>query len=363
MNLSDSPKGIDLFSGAGGLSVGFLNAGGNPVGGIDFDSDSIETYRRNFPEAKYTLTADLRDWQPPNDLRGVPVVMGGPPCQGFSLARGTRFVDDPRNSLYREFVRTVAVLEPSAFVMENVEGILNIGGGVIRDQILEDFERLGYSVSVRVINMAVHGVPQTRRRAIFVGLASGSQFVWPEATHRLPSRANDNTLFPDALLPAVSVNSATGDLGLPIGNYFAHRANSKMRGPRNRDAHTQPSFTLRVRGDEFGLCEYPASSAFIPGPRPEEPVVLQPPNHSLQRLLRSRRPPWVNDSEGVEIAPPEPVFVRGSRLLTTRELCRLQTFPDWFSFVGRRTSQARQIGNAVPPLFAEVLFRSLLDQI
>jgi DNA (cytosine-5)-methyltransferase 1 len=356
-----SPTCFDLFSGAGGLSVGFAMAGGRPVGAVDFDADSIDTYKRNFPLANDVACCPIESWRPTTKRGQVDVIIGGPPCQGFSLARGTRFVDDPRNQLYKYFVRLVEVYKPKWLVMENVEGITNIGNGVILAQILEDFSRIGYGLEYRVVNMATYGVPQLRRRAIFVGNRLGVNFKWPVSAFYDPRKIRPTSdLFERALLPFNAVNAALGDLILPEGNYFAHRANAQMRGPRNRCAHTEPAFTLRVRGDEFALCERPAKSAFIPGDAPSEEVLYREPQNSLQYFLSICRPSWA-DVEKQKLVRKKRSLPKllGTRRLTIREQARLQTFPDWFEFQGRTTSKARQIGNAVPPLFGYQLFSQI----
>jgi DNA (cytosine-5)-methyltransferase 1 len=355
-----SPTCLDLFSGAGGLSLGFAMAGGSPIGALDNDEDSIKTFQTNFPLATDVTCCAIEGWTPSKNLQKVDVVIGGPPCQGFSLARGLRFVDDPRNRLYKHFVVTVDRLRPSWLVMENVEGILNIGGGVILEQILEDFASIGYKLTYRVINMATFGVPQSRKRAIFVGNRLGHDFTWPAESHVKKSSVNNSDdLFGVSLQPFNSVNSALSDLVLPQGNYFSHRANSQMRGPRNRCAHTDPAFTLRVRGDEFALCELPATGAFAPGPVPSEEYEFQATENPLQDLLRFPRPKWAS----IPIPKSHPrrplPVLQGTRRLTIREQARLQTFPDWFEFEGKTTSKARQIGNAVPPLFGYQLFSKI----
>lgn len=359
-----APTCLDLFSGAGGLSVGFAMAGGRPLGAIDFDADSIASYRTNFPNADEVACGSIETWNPRLRPGSVDVVIGGPPCQGFSLARGQRFVDDPRNTLYKHFVRVVRTLRPQWIVMENVEGIINIGEGAILRDVLEDFSSIGYSLEYRVVNMAEYGVPQLRRRAIFVGNRVGKSFQWPDFRNRdLRKPKRQVELFGSPLSPFVAVNEALSDLVLPVGNFFAHRANSQMRGPRNRCAHTEPAFTLRVRGDEFALCESPATAAFIPGAAPSDAIRFRRPQNELQEFLRFSRPSWIKSnsiSRNSRVAPP---ILRGTRRITVREQARLQTFPDWFTFHGKVTSQSRQIGNAVPALFSYRLFSELLKLI
>ena len=292
----------------------------------------------------------------------VDVIIGGPPCQGFSLARGLRFVDDPRNHLYKFFVKAVRHFNPKWIVMENVQGITNIGKGAVLNQILEDFSDAGYEMTCKVINMAEYGVPQLRKRAIFVGNRIGVNFKFPDILRQKVKQNNPSKdLF--ELPPYASVNAAIGDLHLPIGNYFSHRANSKMRGPRNRDAHTEPAFTLRARGDEFALCEKQATSAFIPGPVPNEEIVYGGIQNELQEYFRFAKPNWSNEERFSAVNAVNNKMLKGSRKLTILELARLQSFPDWGEFTGTQYSQARQIGNAVPPLFAYRLFRHVFDYL
>ncbi|MGN0209767.1 MAG: DNA cytosine methyltransferase, partial [Muribaculaceae bacterium] len=173
---------LDLFCGCGGMSLGFEQAGFNVLLGIDVWKDALSTYSYNRKGAK-TLCADmstLRGDDVANMIGGksVDVIIGGPPCQGFSVA-GKRIVDDERNKLYKGFVRMVDYFKPRAFVMENVPNILSIGDGAIKDAIIADFSALGYTVEYKVLVASDYGVPQNRRRAIFVGLRDGKHFIFP----------------------------------------------------------------------------------------------------------------------------------------------------------------------------------------
>lgn len=355
---------LDLFSGAGGLSIGFAMAGGKPMGAVDIDRDSIDTYAALFPDANDVECCEIESWKPKSRPGKIDVIIGGPPCQGFSLARGLRFLDDPRNHLYKYFVQVVNHFKPEWVVMENVEGIRNIGGGIILQQILDDFASIGYLLECKVVNMANYGVPQLRRRAIFVGNRKGIEFNWPTPfCNDARKTINQAELIDLKGKSHVSVNSALSDMILPQGNFFAHRANSQMRGPRNRNAHTEPAFTLRVRGDEFALCELPATSAFIPGPIPDGEIKYRATQNELQEILRGPSPSWIKYAQPVSCKKSKIQALQGTRRLTIKEQARLQTFPDWVSFKGRVTSQARQIGNAVPPLFSFQLFNRILEHL
>jgi DNA (cytosine-5)-methyltransferase 1 len=355
------PTCVDLFCGAGGLTLGFCQAGGLPVAAVDHDRESIASYRQMFSICPEVHCSEIRTWHPEIDPGSVDVIIGGPPCQGFSLARGFRFLNDPRNHLYKEFVRLVSRMNPRWVVMENVPGITNIGRGVLLEQIREDFADIGYWIECRVINMAEYGVPQTRRRAIFVGSRVTDYFSWPEATHSAktvgePSLFGERDRF-------ISVRAALGDLPWPLGSYFSHRANSQMRGPRNRRVDVDAAFTLRVRGDEFALCETAAVAAFAPGPAPQEELSWGPVTDAFQVLMREPPPPWVRDYQAPPTRRRRPPALKGCRRLTVREQARLQSFPDWFTFAGNPYAQGRQIGNAVPPRFARMLFAAIFRRL
>ena len=174
---------IDLFSGCGGLSLGFEQAGFNSLLAIDNWNDALSTYSFNRKGAQ-TLCADLSAIDPLKIKRDyaintIDAIIGGPPCQGFSIA-GKRIIDDDRNKLYKSFVKFVEIFKPKTFVMENVPNILSIGGGIVRDSILKDFNNIGYTVSYKVLLASDYGVPQNRRRAFFVGLKNKTKFEFPQ---------------------------------------------------------------------------------------------------------------------------------------------------------------------------------------
>src|SRR5574344_497313 len=180
---------IDLFSGCGGLSLGFEEAGFSSILAIDNWKDALVTYKYNRKNAK-VLCEDIACIDPKEikknyKISNVDVIIGGPPCQGFSLA-GKRIIEDKRNSLYKSFVKFVNEIRPRAFVMENVPNILSIGDGVVRDSIIKDFQSLGYTVTYKILLAADYGVPQNRRRAVFVGILDGKEFVFPEKTVNEP---------------------------------------------------------------------------------------------------------------------------------------------------------------------------------
>ena len=165
------PRVLDLFCGAGGLSWGFRMLGFDMCWGLDYWNPAVDTFRANHPKTKvYQVditkvdNSRLREW-----FKGVSVIVGGPPCQGFSTA-GKRALDDPRNELVKEFLRVVRVLLPDAFVMENVEGFTNFNKGVLVLELIEEFEKLNYGLTYGVLDAVNYGVPQRRKRFFFIGI-------------------------------------------------------------------------------------------------------------------------------------------------------------------------------------------------
>ncbi len=303
-------KIISLFSGAGGLDLGMVQAGNEIVWANDIDKDAVETYRKNIgPEI---VCRDIKDV----DFSEVPyaeVVIGGFPCQGFSVANMKRDVNDGRNQLYRFFLQMVKAKHPLFFIAENVRGILNIGGGEVISSIVRDFEEAGYLVTVNLVNMADYGVPQTRRRVIILGqrrdLGEKMRLVIPEKTNsNKPS---------DGLSPWVSIKEAIDNLPEP--------------------------------GEECGVPNHIASSYKLcfrnfTGHRPTDPDKPSP-----TILARG------NGKGGVVAIP----HYNGERRLTVRESASVQTFPEDFVFAGKLNSCYRQIGNAVPVKFAKMLGEEL----
>ena len=174
---------IDLFCGCGGLSYGFEKAGYNILLGIDNDSKALETFELNHKGAK-SICGDIttvtyeKDIKPIIGNKQVDVIIGGPPCQGMSLS-GPRKFDDPRNSLYLSYIRLVEEIKPKAFVIENVPGLVGLFKGQIKDSIIEKFTDMGYNIQYQILCAADYGVPQSRRRVVFVGLKKG-EFIYPE---------------------------------------------------------------------------------------------------------------------------------------------------------------------------------------
>lgn len=333
---------IDLFCGCGGLSLGFEQAGYNVLLGIDVWKDALETFRHNHKNGA-TLCADLskltgEEVDREINSQKVDVIIGGPPCQGFSVA-GKRIVDDERNTLYKSFVRMVEYFNPKAFVLENVPNILSIGGGVVREAIICDFQKLGYNVVTQVLTASDYGVPQNRRRAIFVGLKEGVfDFEIPKVLHKVTTA--------EALsdLPEGSQSYKSDYICAPQSEYQTlMRRDSK--GVMNHEVTIHNAQTTEI-------------IAMVPdgGNYKDLPLQLQNTRkvHIAWTRLNSQKP-----SITIDTGHRHHFHYKWNRVPTVRESARIQSFPDDFEFLCSRTSQYKQVGNAVPPLMAKAIAEQL----
>jgi DNA (cytosine-5)-methyltransferase 1 len=343
------PTVIDLFSGAGGLALGLQRAGFHLRAAVEADKWAASTYRKNLGE--HLIEADINKLAVSDllDFAGLArgecdLLVGGPPCQGFSVQR--RGIDeDPRNKLVLEFLRCVEGVMPRFFLMENVSGLLSKRGRPFLDAVLERAAKLGYKVHQAKLDAADYGVPQMRKRVILVGeltVSGASFFQFPPP---IVSAGNYKT-----------VRSAIGDLaapptdGSPHAKIFNHAREAKLSAMNvERLKHIPPG-----------------------GGRQDLPEHLQLPCHRNNPLHRHvevyGRLEW--DRPSGTITARFDSFTRGRfahpvehRSLTLREGARLQTFPDDFRFEGNREEVAKQIGNAVPPALAEALGNAIMQAL
>ena len=303
---------VSLFSGAGGLDLGMIRSGNEVVWANDFDRYAVETYRRNI--GNHIVCEDISKVDVADIPDGADIVIGGFPCQGFSMANLRRDVDDNRNTLYKFFKAVVAQKQPKFFVAENVKGILSLGGGAVIRKILADFADAGYMLNVQLVNMADYGIPQTRQRVIIIGqrrdLGEEMLFRFPEPTHDKQGRGG---------LPKwISIQDAIGHLPNPDE-------------PNNVPNHIYSAYKLAFRnftGHRRTEADKPCPTILARG----------------------------NGGGGVCAIP----HYNGLRRLTIRESASVQTFPEDFEFVGAMNACYRQIGNAVPVHFAELLGREFV---
>ena len=334
---------IDLFSGCGGLSLGFEMAGYKSLLAIDNWQDALDTYKHNNPNAR-TLCGDLSEINP-EDIRReynidrVSVIIGGPPCQGFSIA-GKRIIDDERNKLYKSFVSFVRCFMPDAFVMENVPNILSIGGGAVKESIIKDFSELGYNVTYKVLLASDYGVPQNRRRAVFVGLKNG-EYIFP-----LPTITN-----------AVTTEEALSDL--PDGSVTDGEVYPLLAQSAYQQFIRQGCATLYNHQATIHTEQTTRIISMVPdgGNYKDLPKELQQSRkaHIAWTQLNSKKP-----SITIDTGHRHHFHYAYNRVPTVRESARIQSFPDSFVFTNSKTSQYKQVGNTVPPLMAKAIAEQLL---
>ncbi len=337
-------KVLDLFSGCGGLSFGFIRAGFDVVAGVDNWKDSLVTFEKNHPGSKGILM-DLGNFEPKElekMIGKVDVVVGGPPCQGFSIS-GKRNPNDPRNELYAGFVKTVKQLRPKAFVLENVPNLVAMDGGKIKEKILKDFTSLGYEVKYKVMLASDYGVPQNRRRVVFVGTLGHNGFIFPEPIFS-DSESKVTTRQALSDLPEGSANDGIENKKKPASDY-----QSKMR------KKTDKIFNHEITNHDKKTIEI---IALVPdgGNYKNLPPHLQNTRnvHIAWTRYSSSRP-----SLTIDTGHRHHFHYKYNRIPTVRESARLQSFPDDFVFMGSKTSQYKQVGNAVPPLMAEQIAKAL----
>lgn len=316
---------IDLFAGAGGLSLGFVMAGYTPVASVEINQYAVQTYKHNFIEKRgfneFIQTRDIRDTVVKKELydivgnKSIDVICGGFPCQGFSMA-GNRIVTDERNSLYKEMLEIVKYIKPKFVVMENVVGLRSMLDGKIEAQIIKDYEEIGYKVNVTVLNSADYGVAQLRKRVIFIC-----------------NRINKTNYHPKPLLEPYeykTTREAIEDLMDLEDNKDFNHVKTKHKGdmPQRLAAVPEGSSLYENYSDSWKKCPW------------EKPSCTIKENHGA-----------------VNIHPRRP------RVITAREMARLQSFPDDFIFQGAKKWQLVQLGNAVPPLLGKAIALSVEKSI
>lgn len=334
-------KVLDLFCGAGGLSYGFKLAGFSIVGGVEWDKAAMETHSTNF-KSKFEFCGDIKEISDETiikNLKGVDVIIGGPPCQGFSSAnRHEKEKDDPRNKLFFEYLRFIRILHPKVFVIENVKEILTKDNGFAKNRIIEITEELGYSVNVEVLNASEYGVPQVRRRAIFVGIASdlGCKFDFNNLTK---------------VSKPVTVYEAIGDICYPdqnIKNKFLDYA---------KDTDVLYNHNPKKPNDKvIERIKYVPQGGNWKDVPPELWDTQRDNRHSSAYKRLSFDEPSITIDTG-HMNYFHPIF---HRVPTVRESARLQSFPDSFIFCGNQGEQYRQVGNAVPPLMAKEIAKEIM---
>jgi DNA (cytosine-5)-methyltransferase 1 len=375
------PVVIDLFAGAGGMSLGFEQAGFDVAAAVEYDPIHAAVHEFNFPEcavmARSVVGLSGREIRRAAGLEGrdVDLVIGGAPCQGFSLI-GQRQLDDPRNRLVREYLRIVKELEASYFVFENVKGLTLGPHRRFLEELIEEFEKAGYAVTTRwqVLNASGFGVPQSRERLFLLGARRGhAKVVYPEP---LVSEAGEAI---DALLPpGPTCGDALGDL--PDADLFEglwesdavvtdrwgkpSRYAAELRAKRPADWHFghPREFDPRLLSASMRTEHTAISRSRFRRTRPGEvePIsrFLKLPADGVSNTLRAG-----TDSARGAFTSPRPIHYQFDRCVTVREMARLHSFPDWFRFHQTKWHGARQIGNSVPPALARAVARAVMTAL
>jgi len=349
---------IDLFCGCGGFSKGFEQAGFNVRLGIDIWQDAVTTYKANFPNAA-TIVGDITGLIGDNILSfsgisaaDVDVIIGGPPCQGFSLS-GKRMLDDPRNVLYKSFVGMVDSIRPKAFVMENVPGLVKLFNGLVKEQIVEDFTNIGYDVKMTQLNACDFGVPQARKRVFFVGInkdkVKNTTYSFPTETHGADKK------------PYVTCKDALSDLDF-IGDTRLLSEEAEYELPaiseyqkfmrKNSDKLLNHVTTIHTERTRSIIAMVPDGGNYKD--LPKELWSTRKVNIAWTRM-DSNKPCFTIDT-----GHNHHFHYKANRVPTVRESARIQSFPDNFRFYGIKTSQLKQVGNAVPPLLAQAIAKSII---
>lgn len=382
---------MDLFAGAGGLTEGLEAAGLTCLWANEVEPIYADTFRANHPDA-IVETGDIRTIDA-NEVRSrlgldvgeLDLLAGGPPCQGFSVNAPSRSTDDPRNHLFRQYLRFVDTFQPKAILIENVPGLISFNGGETLDSIIAALTQLGYASDVRILYAPHYGVPQTRWRTFIIGLRQTTlpPTVFPLPTHSAPARVNFTSTWQGRTLvtPSNSLNLSAfttvqdaigdlpplsnGEIGAPEKPYTAEPANwyqKLMRGRNNTLTDHEAPRLSRINMER--LSHIPIGGNWTDIPRDLLPRGMQRaritdhtkrygrprPDGLASTILTKCDPHW-----GAYFHPEQ------DRAFTIREAARLQSFPDHYSFTGSRSDRYAQVGNAVPPLLARAVGTSILQ--
>lgn len=343
---------IDLFAGVGGLSLGFERAGFKVVLANEYDPSIAEAYIRNRQNPNM-IVEDIRKL-PVHETFGeykgkVTVIVGGPPCQGYSQKGQRKTIHDERNFLFRYFVDVVREVEPEYFVMENVPNLLTNEGGFFKRELISLFNEIGYTVNADVLCAADYGVPQDRRRAFIIGKRGPGDPVM------MPEKKSGRTTIWDAISDLNYLNSGEGTEEQEYANPPQSAYQSMLR-----EGSTKLTGHVSTNHSKIAL----ERMAMIP---PKGGKEYLPPEHLTKSIYSGT---WVRmDADDVSVTittrfdtPASGRFTHPylNRAITVREAARIQSFPDNFRFYGTKTSQMKQVGNAVPPLLAQAVAEAIL---
>ena len=345
--MQNNKKIIDLFCGCGGFSRGFEDAGFEVALALDSWKDAIETFNINHKKPVgvtkniYDFTnEEIAKFGKDNDVVGI---IGGPPCQGFSMV-GKREANDERNTLYLQYVRFVEQIKPEFFILENVKGLLTLEKGYFKTEIVDRFTELGYNVTYKVLRACDYGVPQKRERVFFVGLR---QDVFRDKFFTYPEEKDYILGTEDALsdLPSLDNEELATEYKLKPQNEFQKLMRKKSKSIKNNEItlHTEQTKKIISMIPDGGNIKS----------LPEEYYKVRNYGSAFKRM-NSKEP-----STTIDCGHRNYFHYKENRIPTVRESARIQSFPDDFEFKGTKTSQYTQVGNAVPPILAEELAKKI----
>lgn len=348
-------KMIDLFAGVGGLSLGFEQVGFDVVIANEYDASIAQSYikNRNNPNM---IVADITTL-PINETFGryrgqVDLVVGGPPCQGYSQKGQRKTINDPRNFLFRYFVDVVKEVSPQYFVMENVPNLLTAENGYFKNELITMFTELGYTINAQVLCATDYGVPQNRNRAFIIGKKDADNPV------DMPAKVEKRITIWDAISDLAYLKSGEGE---EISDYM-NPAQSKYQTMMRKDS--QKVFNhIATNHSKIAL----ERLAMIP---PKGGKEYLPPEHLTKSIYSGTWERMDADDISVTITtrfdtPSSGKFTHPylNRAITVREAARIQSFPDAFRFYGTKTSQMKQVGNAVPPMLSRAIAESIINDM
>lgn len=347
--MNNKYKLLDLFCGAGGLSLGFEEQGFESELAIDFCNKAIETYNYN-REKKVGVTKDIKEideaYLKSNISCEIDGIIGGPPCQGFSTA-GKRIIDDERNELYRDYFKILNIIKPKFFLMENVSGLLTMAGGLIKEDIIRRGEDAGYKVFYDTLLASEYGIPQNRRRVFFVGIRNDlyhGEFKFPEPT-------GEYVTVEDAIsdLPSLDNNEDNTKYNKEPRTKFQKlmRGDCEVLSNHDQTAHTEETKKLISMVPEGGSIK----------DLPDDLRGGRKYNGLLRRMDRNK------PSHTIDTGHRTYFHYEEKRIHSVREGARLQTFKDDYVFKGSKVNQYKQVGNAVPPLFGEILAKRIKEYL
>ncbi len=386
-------RALSMFSGCGGLDLGFINSGFEIIWANDFFPEAVETYKKNIGD--HVVLGDINNIRNKDIPNNFHILLGGFPCQGFSIANKKRSMKDERNFLYKEMLRVLKDKKPPMFLAENVKGLLSMEGGRVIEMIKDDFEKLGYKVDYNLINSADYGVPQYRERVLIMGNRIGIKNKFPKPTNG------------DNLIPHISTKEVIGYLSNiwisnnPImtkrGQVFNHIARTnvhdKFWGRKYkvnqhevcdylRKWRERSTISVKKIDDIFGYRHTAGhwfrkdnNSGSIPNPNDWKKLkkILKFDDEFDKKIMDLELKPikfeqslrinnWDTPSDTITATGPE-IHPNKKRRMSVRECAKIQTFPDDFIFEGSLGNMYKQIGNAVPVLLAQKIAKTVRDNL